>query len=224
MKTLYLLMVLSVFFSTSTEAKNLPSWGKAQRTMKKCYSGWNGTIKLESGLRLEHQFNELRQNSVRTGSGGNDSSKNLQASSDIFSEQDLTSTSVTSSEAAYDLFESRESADSSFSRNGIGSSAFVGLSLNVPIYSREVRLNRKEATNRQVNLLADLYAQYEGHRATAAALTKEVKVLKRIMLDGGAAAIQSYYEMLSQIAKSKALMTSSKRKILTMLEACDYVE
>ena len=110
-----------------------------------------------------------------------------------------------------------------YSRDRLQNSAYVGLNLTVPLYSREVRLKRKEATNKQVEHLSDLYAQYEGHRATAAALAEEARVLKRIMLENGHQAIQAYYEMLAKKEKSKALMRSAKRKIFTLLENCGYV-
>ena len=131
---------------------------------------------------------------------------------------------VSGSEAAYDLYESDKAVNAEYSRNRLQNSAYVGIGLTVPLYSREVRLKRKEETNSQIEHLSDLYAQYEGHRATAAALGEEARVLKRIMLENGHQSIQAYYEMLAQKEKSTALMHSAERKIFTILENCGYVE
>ena len=55
-------------------------------------------------------------------------------------------------------------------------------------------------------------------------LPGEYAIIKKIMLDNGYQSIQAYYQMLSEIEKSKALMNSSRRKIFVILEGCGYVE
>ena len=213
MKTL---VFLSLFLPLSLGAAELPSWPLARQTLEGCYGGWNAVITVKAGLKSEYTLNEYEDRNVLSIAG------EQSLSTDNISTDELDTTA--SSDSAYDLYESDKAVDADYSRDRLQNSAYVGLNLTVPLYSREVRLKRKEATNKQVEHLSDLYAKYEGHRATAAALEEETKVLKRIMLENGHQTIQAYYGMLAEKEKSKALMRSAKRKIFTLLENCGYVE
>lgn len=209
-KFLLLLLLPGTAFSA-----DLPQWSKARQAMEKCYGGWNAVVTIKAGLKSEYSLNEYADRNVLSIAG----EQNIDTSSINTDELET----VSSSEAAYDMYESDKAMNAEYSRDRLQNSAYVGLNLTVPLYSREVRLKRKEATNKQVEHLSDLYAQYEGHRATAEALEEEAGVLKRIMLENGHQAIQAYYDMLARKEKSKALMRSAKRKIFTLLENCGYV-
>jgi hypothetical protein len=211
-----LLAVLSVFLPLSVGAAELPIWPQARKTMETCYEGWNAVVTVKAGLKSEYVLNDYEDHNVLTIAG----EQNIDTSSINTDELDTTA----SSDSAYDLYESDKAVDAEYSRNRLQNSAYVGVNLTVPLYSREVRLKRKEATNKEIEHLSDLYAQYEGHRATAAALEEEARVLKRIMLENGHQSIQAHYEMLAQKEKSTALMHSAERKIFTILENCGYVE
>lgn len=215
MKKFLLLLLVVPGTALSVGAAELPKWSKARQTMEKCYEGWNAVVTVKAGLKSEYTINEYEDRNVLSIAG------EQSLSTDSISTSDLESTS--GSEAAYDLYESDKAVDAEYSRNRLQNSAYVGLNLTVPLYSREVRLKRKEATNKQLEHLSDLYAKYEGHRATAAALEEEAGILKRIMLENGHQAIQAYYAMLAEKEKSRALMRSAKRKIFTLLENCGYV-
>ena len=96
------------------------------------------------------------------------------------------------------------------------------MKLTVPLYSRADRLSRREKTSSQVKAVADLYAKYEGFKATAAALTEEGKVLRSLMLEGGETAIAAYFNLLAEKEKSIALMVSAHRTIMHTLDSCGY--
>ena len=209
------LLLFCLLAAIPSWAADLPDWSKARQTMEKCYGGWNAVVTVKAGLKSEYTLNEYKDHNVLSIAG----EQNMDTSSINTDELET----VSSSEAAYDMYESDKAMNAEYSRDRLQNSAYVGLNLTVPLYSREVRLKRKEATNKQVEHLSDLYAQYEGHRATAAALAEEARILKRIMLENGHQAIQAYYEMLAKKEKSKALMHSAKRKIYTLLENCGYV-
>ncbi len=209
------LVFFSILLPLSAGAAELPLWSKARQTMEKCYDGWNAVVTVKAGLKSEYSLNEYEDRNVLSIAG----EQNIDTASINTDELET----VSSSEAAYDMYESDKAMNAEYSRDRLQNSAYVGLNLTVPLYSRELRLKRKEATNKQLEHMSDLYAQYEGHRATAAALEEEAKVLKRIMLENGHQAIQAYYEMLAKKEKSKALMHSARRKIFTLLENCGYV-
>ncbi len=209
------LIFFLLFLPLSAGAAELPLWSKARQTMEKCYDGWNAVVTVKAGLKSQYVVSDYKDNNVFSTVG------EQSLSTDSISTDELESSS--SSEAAYDLYESDKAVNAEYSRDRLQNSAYVGVNLTVPLYSREVRLKRKEATNKQLEHLSDLYAQYEGHRATAAALEEEAKVLKRIMLENGHQAIQAYYDMLAKKEKSKALMHSARRKIFILLENCGYV-
>jgi hypothetical protein len=211
-----ILIFVLVFLPLSVGASELPLWPQARKVMLECYDGWNAVVTVKAGLKSEYTLNEYEDRNVLSIAG----EQNL--STDSISTDELETTA--GSEAAYDLYESDKAVDAEYSRNRLQNSAYVGIGLTVPLYSREVRLKRKEETNNQIEHLSDLYAQYEGHQATAAALEEEAAVLKRIMIENGHQSIQAYYEMLAEIKKSEALMHSAERKIMTILENCGYVE
>ena len=210
------LIFFLLFVPLSVGAEGLPKWSHARQTLEGCYDGWNAVITVKAGLKSEYTLNEYEDRNVLSIVGEQSLSTNSISTNEL--------DSTASSDSAYDLYENDKAVDADYSRNRLQNSAYVGLNMTVPLYSREVRLKRKEATNKQVEHLSDLYAKYEGHRATAAALEEETKVLKRIMLENGHQAIQAYYGMLAEKEKSKALMRSAKRKIFTLLENCGYVE
>ena len=214
MKKFLLLLLLPVVPGTAFSA-DLPQWSKARQAMEKCYGGWNAVVTVKAGLKSEYSLNEYADRNVLSIAG----EQNIDTGSINTDELET----VSSSEAAYDMYESDKAMNAEYSRDRLQNSAYVGLNLTVPLYSREVRLKRKEATDKQLEHLSDLYAQYEGHRAAAEALEEEAGVLKRIMLENGHQAIQAYYDMLAKKEKSKALMRSAKRKIFTLLENCGYV-
>lgn len=211
-----ILIFLAVSLPLSVGAAELPLWPQARKIMTECYDGWDAVVTVKAGLKSEYMINDYEDHNVLAIAG----EQNL--STDSISTDELDTT--TSSDTDYDLYKSDKAFDAEYSRDRLQNSAYVGVNLTVPLYSRDVRLKRKEATNKQIEHLSDLYAQYEGHQATAAALEEEAAVLKRIMIENGHQSIQAYYEMLAEIKKSEALMNSAERKILTILENCGYVE
>ena len=181
----------------------IPAWHTARNTMKECYAGWNLTVSLNGGAEYRQDMNEYTDENVYT----------------IVGEQTDTDTTLTSISS----YDTNKATDAEYSRDRSRVSGFVGLNMTVPLYSRKVRLARKEATNKQIEHLADLYANFEGHRATMISLTEEKKVLKKVMIDSGQQGITAYYQLLKEVEKARALMKSSARKILAILENCDYV-
>lgn len=98
--------------------------------------------------------------------------------------------------------------------------ATVGLMLTVPLYSKEDRLAKKDKAEAKIKELSLLYAQFEEHTAMALALGEQVKVLKKIMLEGGQAAISAYFQILAQKSKSESLIKSTERSINSLVENC----
>jgi len=96
--------------------------------------------------------------------------------------------------------------------------------LTVPLYSRKERLSRQESTNKQIEHLAELYAEVESQVAIISALKSEKDVLKKVMIDAGQQGISAYYDLLQKIETSKVKKISAERKILVTLENCGYVE
>lgn len=222
----------------SSQANELPSWRKAKGIMEQCYSGFDMTITLSAGLDVGYQL--TGSDKATTGIAHNDySSSGNSASSSAESYTTNANRSGTGEELStseletgntfsksvnekvdYSNYSNEYSSADEWEENRFSTETYAGIKLTVPLYSRETRLSRREKTASQVKALADLYAKYEGHRATAAALHHEQKVLKQLMLDGGQAAISAYYGLLAEKEKSKALMISSKRTILYILESC----
>jgi hypothetical protein len=181
----------------------IPNWYTARRVMQECYDGWNVTVSLNGGLEYRQDMNEYTDQNVYS----------------IIGEQ----TDTDDTESALSTYNTDKTMDADYSRDRQRTSGYVGVMMTVPLYSRKVRLSRKEATNKQIEHLADLYANFDGHRATMAALMEEKKVLKKVMIDSGQQGIPSYYQLLQDIEKSRALMKSAARKILAILENCEYV-
>lgn len=92
------------------------------------------------------------------------------------------------------------------------------------MYSRDTRISRLEKINSNINEIADLYRVYEMNLAMANALAKEREVARSVMFDDGQRGISAYYTLISDIEKSIASMRSAKRKIISLLERCGYVE
>ncbi len=181
----------------------IPAWYTARNVMKECYDGWNMTVSLNGGTEYRQDLNNYTDQNVYT----------------IVGEQ-MDTDNTTSTVNSYD---SGKTLDAEYSRDRSRVSGFVGLNMTVPLYSRTIRLARKEATNKQIEHLADLYANFEGHRATMLSLVEEKKILKKVMIDSGQQGITAYYQLLKEVEKARALMKSSARKILAILENCDYV-
>jgi hypothetical protein len=181
----------------------IPSWHTAKRTMLKCYDGWNVTVDLKSGIEYRQDLNEYEDENVY---------------SSLEDQRDTDDTETTSSYTT-----SLEQYDAEYSRDRQRTSGFAGVVMTVPLYSRKLRLERKEDTNKQIEHIADLYANFDGHKATFHALLEEKKVLKRVMIDDGQKGISAYYSLLQNIEQERALMNSSGRKILVILENCGYV-
>ena len=216
MKTTLITAGLIAFIPMSVIAGDLPSWDKAQKTIETCYGGWNGVITVSSGLKAEYSLNDYDDSTVTK-------IVSEQSSTGNYSSYDGSETTA-SEEAAYDLSESGREMDATYSRNRSSSSVFAGIAMTVPLYSRETRIKRKEHTDSRIEHMADLYAKYEGHRATAAALDKEVVVMRRVLEDEGYQGINNYYQILAEREKSVALMNSAARKINMILRRCGYVE
>jgi hypothetical protein len=193
----------------------LPAWQDAKKIMASCYAGWNATVSVKAGLQSQYDINEYEDSNVfntlgeQTDTAGGTSTKN--------------ESSVTNSESAYDSYNSSKALDAEYSRNRLNHEAAVGLFLTIPLYSREIRLERKEKENQQIEHLADLYAQNEGHQATVAALEEQKMILKTLMKDNGSESINAYLLLLAELEKSKALMSGAERKALAILENCGYV-
>lgn len=207
---LFLLFSPSICF-----ADDLPDWSKAKKVMAECYDGWNATVSVKAGLQSQYDINEYEDHNVFSTLGEQSATAN---STSINGEGE-----ASTAEKAYDSYGSNKALDAEYSRNRLNHEAAVGVFLTVPLYSRAVRLERKEKENQQVEHLADLYAQYEGHRATAAALEEQKGILKKVMEDSGSEGITAHFQLLAELEKSKALMAGAKRKAMSILENCGYV-
>lgn len=194
---------------------HLPDWAKAKKVMAECYDGWNATVTVKAGLESQYDLNEYQDHNVFTTLGEQTAATDSTATD----EEDT----ISSSERAYDSYTSDKALDADYSRNRLHHEAAVGVFLTVPLYSRAVRLERKEKENQQVEHLADLYSQYEGHKATVAALQEQGEILKKVMEDNGSEGITAHFQLLAEIEKSKALMAGAERKALAILENCGYV-
>ena len=108
--------------------------------------------------------------------------------------------------------------------NGPVDGPFGNAVLTVPLYSRKERLSRQESTNKQIEHVAELYADFEEQSATYVALNDERELFKKVMIDNGAQGITAYYDLMKEIEKSKAKKNAAARKIRMILENCGYVE
>ncbi len=216
-KKFFILNILVLFFYSLSYAEEIketgeqskvitpyiPLWHTAKKTMLKCYGGWNVTVDLKGGIEYRQDMNQYTDENVYSSLGD---------------QKDIDSTGTTSTYTT-----SLKQYDAEYSRDRNRTSGYAGIIMKVPLYSREIKLERKEATNKQIEHLADLYANFDGYKATFFALQEEKKILKKVMIDNGQKGITAYYELLQQIEKEKALMNSSARKILVILENCGYV-
>ncbi len=212
MKRLFLLLLFIPSISLSEE---LPDWSNAKKIMAECYDGWNATVSVKAGLQSQYDINEYEDHNVFSTLGEQAATAGKTGVKD--------DDAISSSEKAYDTYDSNKALDAEYSRNRLNHEAAVGVFLTVPLYSRAVRLERKEKENQQVEHLADLYAQYEGHKATAAALEEQKVILKKVMEDSGSEGITAHFQLLAELEKAKALMAGSQRKALAILENCGYV-
>lgn len=101
---------------------------------------------------------------------------------------------------------------------------FATAMLTVPLYSRKQRIEKQSLMHDRIEHLAELYADHESQSAIVYALANEKEVLKRTLIDEGAKGISAYYELIKDVEKAKSLRESAKRKIITWLELCGYVE
>ena len=101
---------------------------------------------------------------------------------------------------------------------------FANGTISIPIYSRKQRLERQEHTNSQVEHLAELYAEYQSQGSIMNAMAQEKQVLKRTMLDDGAAGISAYYSLIKEVEQARSKRDGAERKIINWLELCGYRE
>lgn len=99
---------------------------------------------------------------------------------------------------------------------------FANAMITVPLYSRKEKLTRLENTNKQIEHVAGIYAEFEESSATLAALEDEKRVLQKTMIDTGAQGITAYFDLIKEVEKSRAKKNSSARKIKVILENCGY--
>jgi hypothetical protein len=217
------LTICFLLISSTVFAQHVPPFSKARKVIENCYGGWNGTVDVAAGLKSSYTTYEYQDAKSSISTGSSDSFGESLGTSEISNSIDGEVITASSS-AEHDLFDSADSSSETWSRDRWTNDAYVGVTIKVPLYSREVRIKRKEDTNKAVGDIADLYAKYDGYAATVQALEKEVVVLRRVMVDTGAQGISTYYSMLVDIEKSKALGIAAERKIITILEGCGYVE
>lgn len=196
-------------------ADELPEWSKAKKIMAECYDGWNATVTVKAGLQSQYDINEYDDHNVYSTLGEQTANANNTSSND--------DSTKSSADRAYNSYDSSKALDAEYTRNRLNHEAVAGIFLTVPLYSRAVRLERKEKENQQIEHLADLYSQYEGHQATAKALEEQKVILKKVMEDSGSEGITAHYQLLAELEKSKALMAGAKRKALAILENCGHV-
>jgi len=108
--------------------------------------------------------------------------------------------------------------------NGPVDGPFGNAVLTVPLYSRKERLSRQQSINKEIEHVAELYADFEEQSASYMALSEEKGLLKKVMIDTGAQGITAYYDLMKEIEKARAKRNSAARKIMMILENCGYVE
>lgn len=185
-------------------AVHLPEWTKAKRLMSECYGGWDLSVTMNSGLEHRQDFNEYADSNV----------------SSIAGEQ----TEYDDTETAGSTYHTDRWTDADYSRDRQRNSGYVGINLTIPLYSKKERLSRKENADKQVEHLAELYAEYEGQAAMLKTLGEERETLKRVMIDSGQEGITAYFELIKKMEQSRAGMVGAARKIIVILENCGYVE
>jgi hypothetical protein len=99
---------------------------------------------------------------------------------------------------------------------------FANAMITVPLYSKKEKLIRQENTNKQIEHVAEIYAEFEESSATLAALEDEKKVLQKTMIDTGAQGIAAYFDLIKDVEKSRAKRNESARKIKMILENCGF--
>jgi len=97
---------------------------------------------------------------------------------------------------------------------------FANAMITVPLYSRKEKLTRQENTNKQIEHVAEIYAEFEESSATFSALEDEKKVLQKTMLDTGAQGITAYFNLIKDVERSRAKRNGAARKIKVILENC----
>lgn len=107
-------------------------------------------------------------------------------------------------------------------QNGPVDGEFANAMISVPLYSRKEKLARQEDTNKQIEHVAEIYADFEESSATLAALEDEKKVLHKNMIDTGADGIAAYFDLIMDVEKSRAKKNSAARKIKMILENCGF--
>jgi hypothetical protein len=231
---IYTLITVFVMFSSTVMASELPSWSTARSVMEKCYSGFDGVITLDASLgataRHTRGVQGISSNRIGGDFTSNTTTTNRWSTTNGISTNELGTSSLTSSLGGYEDsssvsandYNGYDDYDRIFDETTVTPEAFIGVKLTVPLYSRADRLSRREKTSAQVRAVADLYAKYEGFKATAAALTEEGKVLRSLMLEGGESAIAAYFNLLAEKEKSIALMVSAHRTIMQTLDSCGY--
>jgi len=220
----FLLLVLSI-----EESRAIPVWSRAEKVMQECYGGWDMKVTLDAGVKgkysqIEYKGFDIDEKTGSLYSSYNNSSEAIGSEVDNQGVTNNVSSSEDSLGSGYDSFDSFGEISSFDGKDSYGGEVFVGIKMTVPLYDRSTRLSRKEKTNSQIGKLADLYAKYEGHKATNHALSMETQISRRVMMDGGQAAISSYFTLLAQKEKSKALAKSAERQIKVILKGCGYVE
>lgn len=200
--------------STATAA-GIPEWSLSRKIVEECYSGWDVKITVTAGAKETYsldQYSELSSSGEFSG-----------AEYGSLSIDNSDSDSVVRESLTTDYDEVANAYTGELEQDRFGTSAFVGINLTVPLYDRTTRVAKREKKESAVHAMADLYAKYEGYKATIASLDAGEGVLRQIMKDGGETAINAYLKMLADKEKARALMMSSKRKIYTVLEGCGYV-
>lgn len=210
------IVLLVLLYSSNCFAGAVPDWADAREVMEKCYSGWDVKITLAGGARETYtrdSFSELSTSGEFSG-----------AEYSSLSSQNTDGESVVRENLTTDLEDVSNAYQGELEQDRFSTSAYVGVTLSVPLYDRTTRIARREKSQSAVHALSDLYAKFEGYRATVASIETEQGVVKQIMMDGGEKAITAYYNLLAEKEKARALMNSARRKIFVTLEGCGYVE
>jgi hypothetical protein len=235
---------LVVLLIASTGSAGLPPWSKARKIIENCYGGIDATVTVRAGIQTEYTFDDTdndddadiksimeslyggetrveKGSSVHRGSTIRSESEETDVDEDSFESSIIDEESSSSTK---ELSENTRSSRYRYDRRNIQNTAYVGVFLTVPLYSRDTRISRLEKINSNINEIADLYRVYEMNLAMANALAKEREVARSVMFDDGQRGISAYYTLISDIEKSIASMRSAKRKIISLLERCGYVE
>jgi hypothetical protein len=139
--------------------------------MEKCYGGWNAVVTVKAGLKSEYTLNAYEDHNVLSIAG----EQNMDTGSINTDELET----VSSSEAAYDMYESDKAMNAEYSRDRLQNSAYVGLNLTVPLYSREVRLKRimLENGHQAIQAYYDMLAKKEKSKALMRSAKRKIFTL-----------------------------------------------